>query len=237
MASHLDAAVFAVVLAVGIPIYYAAGYPMPLHLAVTTLSYRLMLALPGPWKQYLHPVITSSLLTVLVIWPLGLAAGSPLTSTLRAYRTGANYIYLWRNPGSPRLPGAGDVLATLLDASIVSLALPMFQYRRELRRHLVTLLIPNLLIAVASVLAYPPLCYRLGIDPRRSLAFASRSLTLALATPATRNLDGDVYTVAALAIASGILGVLVAEKLLRLLRIPEGTLQLCPVWRGKQADI
>ncbi|KAH0598837.1 hypothetical protein MHUMG1_02949 [Metarhizium humberi] len=222
LASHLDASIFALVLLAGIPVYYASGYAMPLHLAVTTLCYRLALATPGPWQRYLHPVLTASLLAVLVIWPLSLAHGSGLTAALRSYKTGANYTRLWRHePGPPLLPGAGDVFSTVLDASIVSLALPMFQYRRELKRHLATLAIPNVLISVGSVLSYPPICRAIGIAPTRSLAFASRSLTLALATPATANLGGDAHTVAALAIASGILGVLVADKMMRLLRIPD----------------
>ncbi|KAF5137232.1 Plastidal glycolate/glycerate translocator 1, chloroplastic [Metarhizium anisopliae] len=222
LASHLDASIFALVLLAGIPVYYASGYAMPLHLAVTTLCYRLALATPGPWQRYLHPVLTASLLAVLVIWPLSLAHGSGLAAALRSYKTGANYTRLWRRePGPPLLPGAGDVFSTVLDASIVSLALPMFQYRRELKRHLATLAIPNVLISVGSVLSYPPICRAIGIAPTRSLAFASRSLTLALATPATANLGGDAHTVAALAIASGILGVLVADKMMRLLRIPD----------------
>ncbi|KAG8405783.1 hypothetical protein J3458_021716 [Metarhizium acridum] len=199
LASHLDASILALVLLASIPVYYASGYAMPLHVAVTTLCYRLALATPGPWQRYLHPVLAASLLAVLVIWPLSLAHGSSLTAALRSYKTGANYTRLWsREPGPPLLPGAGDVFSTVLDASIVSLALPMFQHRRELKRHLATLAIPNVLISVGSVLSYPPVCRAIGIAPTRSLAFASRSLTLALATPATTNLGGDVHTVAAL---------------------------------------
>lgn len=216
LTAHFDTLIFTVLLVASIPIYFTTGYPTPLHLSITTLTYKLTLATPAPYKQYLHPVLTCSLLTVLTIWPLSLANSSSLTTALREYKTGANYLHLQ----SP--PGAGDIFSTILDASIVSLALPMFQYRRELKTHLVTLLIPNIVISVASVFTYPPLCYKIGIEATRSLAFASRSLTLALATPATRNLGGDAYTVAALAIASGILGVLVGERMMRVLRIPEG---------------
>ncbi|KAG4256963.1 hypothetical protein FPRO06_09264 [Fusarium proliferatum] len=74
---------------------------------------------------------------------------------------------------------------------------------------------------VGSLLAYPPLCYACGISAARSLAFASRSLTLALAVPATDNLGGDVNTAAALAIISGILGAVLGARILRWLRVPE----------------
>lgn len=62
----------------------------------------------------------------------------------------------------------------------------------------------------------------IGISPGRSLSFPSRSLTLALATPATQNLGGDLSLVAVLCILSGIMGVLIGPQLLDLLRIPQG---------------
>ncbi len=68
---------------------------------------------------------------------------------------------------------------------------------------------------------YPSLCHALGISPARSLSFASRSLTLALATPATQNLRGDLQLVAVLCIMSGVMGVLVGPTLLKWMRIPE----------------
>lgn len=220
---HLDAAIFAAVfLFVGVPVYYATGYAMPVQLSANVLCYFAAMAIPAAWRRYLHPVLVSSLLTVLVIWPLAAVRGDGLHAALAAYRTGANYLRLWGRTPGPRLPGAGDVFGTALDASIVALALPMFQYRRELRAHSVAIVVPNVLIAVGSLLAYPPLCFAVGITAERSLAFASRSLTLALATPATRNLGGDVNTVAALAIVSGILGVLVGQRLMAWMRIPEG---------------
>lgn len=214
---------FALFLFVGIPVYYSTGYAMPVHLAVNILAWFAAMAIPANWRQYLHPVLVSSLITVLAIWPLAAIRQDTLPETLHAYRTGEKYIQLWRNAqlGQHALPGAGDVFGTVLDASIVALALPMFHYRRELRTHFLSISVPNVAISVASILTYPPLCYACGIAPERSLAFASRSLTLALAVPATTNLGGDVDTVAALAIISGILGVVLGAKMLTLLRVPE----------------
>ncbi|EEY17406.1 conserved hypothetical protein [Verticillium alfalfae VaMs.102] len=152
---------------------------------------------------------------------LGARRRRPLSKALAPYRTGATYLRLWSGDATSALPGAGDMLATVLDASIVSLALPMYQYRRELRAHFLAIVLPNLVLAVASLFCYPVVCYAIGIEARRALAFASRSLTLALAIPATENLGGDVNAVAALAIFSGIAGVLIGERMLRWMRIPE----------------
>lgn len=224
ISANLDVATFVgLFFFTGIPLYYSTGYSMPTHLAVNVLAWFGAMAIPSKWKQYLHPVLVSSLATVLVIWALAAVRGDSLTTSLHAYRTGAKYIKLWRNATKKQdaLPGAGDIFGTLLDASIVALALPMFQYRRELRTHFISIVVPNVAISVGSLLAYPPLCYACGISAARSLAFASRSLTLALAVPATVNLGGDVNTAAALAIISGILGAVLGARILRWMRVPE----------------
>ncbi|KAI0156081.1 LrgB-like family-domain-containing protein [Pestalotiopsis sp. NC0098] len=217
---HLDLFTYTVLfLFVGIPVYYAVGYGMPMHLTFGVLMYFWATALPPKWRQYLHPVLVSSLFTVLGIWVLGLALGHSLEKTLTEYRTGAKYLELWS--GTHELPGAGDILSSVLDASIVALALPMYQYRRELRQHFFAIVTPNILVSIASLFAYPYICCAIGITAERSLAFAARSLTLALATPAVVNLGGDTYTIAAIAIASGIIGALIGQQMLAWLKIPE----------------
>lgn len=209
---------------IGIPLYYTTGYAMPIQLSVNILAYFAAISIPASWRQYLHPVLVSSLFTVLILWALAEIRGDSLADALHVYRTGAKYLQLWENTKFNKLPGAGDIFGTLLDASIVALALPMFQYRRELKEHFVSIVVPNIAIAIGSLFTYPPLCFAIGITAERSLAFASRSLTLALAVPATDNLGGDVNTVAALAIISGILGVIFGQRILAVLKIPEGKL-------------
>ncbi|TAQ87727.1 hypothetical protein B7494_g3961 [Chlorociboria aeruginascens] len=212
----------AMFLFVGIPIYYTTGYAMPVQLTFNVLAYFTAMALPPRWRQFLHPVLVSSAITVLGIWILGLTRGDSLDDVLDAYKTNTKYLQLWNGETNLPAPGAGDIFGSVLDASIVALALPMFQYRKELQRHFFAIVIPNVAISIASLFGYPALCYAIGISSKRSLAFAARSLTLALATPAVSNLGGDLNTVAAVAITSGILGVLIGQKILAWLRIPEG---------------
>ncbi|KAI1427757.1 LrgB-like family-domain-containing protein [Xylaria sp. FL1777] len=220
VSSRLDIVIYMLLFTfVGIPIYYTIGYAMPLQLTFSILTYFAAMSFPSNWRQYLHPVLVSSLFTVLGFWVLGLIKGHSLDATLREFRTGATYLKVW--DGIHQLPGAGDVFASVLDASIVSLALPMYQYRRELKQHFFAIVLPNILISTGSLFAYPYICFAIGISAERSLAFTARSLTLALAIPAVANLGGDSNTVAALAITSGIVGVLIGQKMLALLRIPE----------------
>lgn len=123
---------------VGLPIYYATGYAMPLQLALNVLAYFAALALPENYKRFLHPVLVSSVITILGIWILALCRHEKLRDGLHAYSTEARYLQLWNGQKGLRRPGAGDVLSSVLDVSIVALALPMFQYRNELRRHVGT---------------------------------------------------------------------------------------------------
>ncbi|RMJ19374.1 hypothetical protein CDV36_001018 [Fusarium kuroshium] len=60
-----------------------------------------------------------------------------------------------------------------------------------------------------------------SVFAEHSLALASRSLTVALAIPATENLGGDLSTVAAVAVMSGIIGALIGQRLLNWMRIPK----------------
>ncbi|EFX00220.1 hypothetical protein CMQ_7222 [Grosmannia clavigera kw1407] len=219
---------FCVLLLAGLPSYYSSpGYTMPLHLSVNILMFFSAMALPPSWRQLLHPVIVSAFSTLLIVWLLGRVHGdNSLSSVLGDYRTGSTYLKLWAAAGTEKAntlprPGAGDILSSAMDASIVSLALPMYQYRHELRRHFFAIVLPNIVLSIISLFVYPVVCHAIGISPERSLAFTSRSLTLALATPAVKNLGGDLNTVSAVALISGVLGVLIGRQLLSWLRIPE----------------
>ncbi|KAI9803289.1 MAG: hypothetical protein M1825_002080 [Sarcosagium campestre] len=215
-------AYMALFMLIGLPLYYSTGYAMPAQLCLSILTYFAALSLPARSLRILHPVLVSSALSILGIWVLALTRKLTLREGLATYVTKTRYLQLWRpGHGELPLPGAGDVFSSILDASIVALALPMFQYRHELKRHLLVIAVPTILLATFSLFGYPAVCAAIGLAPARSLAFAARSLTLALATPAATNLGGDLSLVAVLCIMSGILGVLIGPLLLKWMRIPE----------------
>ncbi|MCJ1249929.1 hypothetical protein MMC30_007155 [Trapelia coarctata] len=221
---YLDILTYALIfLFAGLPVYITTGYAMPIQLSLSVLTYQAALALPPTWKRFLHPVLVSSALTIIGIWILALCRRETIQDGLHAYSTKTKYLQIWSG-NSRNLPmlGTGDIFGSVLDVSIVALALPMFQYRKELQRHFLAIVLPNIAISIASLFGYPALCYAIGIESKRSLSFAARSLTLALATPATTNLGGDLNLVAVLCIMSGILGVLMGPAMLKWLKIPEG---------------
>lgn len=210
---------------VGIPIYYGTGYAMPIQLSLNVISYFAALRLPPRYKTYLHPVLVSSAFTIVGVWILALIRRDSLDDGLKAYTTNTKYTQLWDNGQGLKPPGAGDMFGSVLDVSIVALGLPMFRYRNELKARFMTIIIPNVVVSIGSLFAYPIFCYHIGISAPRGLAFASRSLTLALATPATKNLGGDSFTIAPLCIFSGIAGVVVGPLGLNLLKIPKGNVR------------
>jgi putative effector of murein hydrolase len=234
----------AVFFLVGLPVYLTTGYAMPAQLPVNILAYFLALELPVIWRRFLHPALVASVITIAGIYILTACHGQDFTDGLHEYRTRTNYLQLFSGkPGLPK-PGAGDVLSSVLDVSIVALAMPMYQYRAELKRSVsphspiikihtssdrtqfFPIVIPTISIAILSLFGYPIICRAIGISPSRALSFPSRSLTLALATPATQNLGGDLSLVAVLCILSGIMGVVIGPQLLDLLRIPQGKLSV-----------
>ena len=125
----------AIFIFVGVPIYYSTGYAMPIQLCTNVLAYIAALALPPRYKRFLHPVLVSSAITILAIWVLALSHRNSLEDGLEKYSTKTRYLQLWNADKDLEKPGAGDVFSSVLDVSIVSLSIPMFLYRNELKRH------------------------------------------------------------------------------------------------------
>ena len=221
--AHIDASTYAfLLLLIGIPVYFTTRLTFAIHLPLSVICYFIASSLPPSYTRIIHPVLLSSALTIFGIYLFALSHHHTIQEALHSYTTKTRYPQLFSGQTSRYpLPGAGDILSSLLDVSIVALALPMYRYRIELRRHFPSILLPNILLAVASLFGYPALSYALSISSSRSLAFASRSLTLALATPATQNLGGDLQLVAVLCIMSGVMGVLIGPTLMKWLRVPD----------------
>ncbi|EOD47673.1 putative -domain-containing protein [Neofusicoccum parvum UCRNP2] len=195
---------------------------MPLFLSFNVLMFFMANAIPPKIKRVAHPVIVTALFSVLGIWVLALTKGMSLQTGLNLYRTETSYLHYFRGTRGLPLPGAGDILASLLDASIVSLAMPMYQYRRELARYFIAILGPVVALTLPSLFGYPPLCFAFGVSAARSLAMAPRSVTLALAQLSAENLGGELAAISPIAVVSGISGPIFGPTILRLLRIPKG---------------
>jgi hypothetical protein len=119
---------------VGLPVLFIADYAMPAQLALNILAYFLALELPPLWRRFLHPALVSSVITICGIYILAICHGDNFAEGLNAYQTKTRYQQLFAGKQDLPKPGAGDLLSSVLDVSIVALALPMYQYRQELKR-------------------------------------------------------------------------------------------------------
>jgi hypothetical protein len=133
--------IYSIIFLLSLPIFYATSFSTPLFLSLTALSFLFAVhAVPPRVRRVLHPILTCAFLTVMGIWGLGAARGWSLERSLRSYSTGSKYLILFDPTRKTHIPppGAGDVLSSVLDASIVSLAIPMYRYRGEMVSPIVT---------------------------------------------------------------------------------------------------
>lgn len=217
---NLDWILYSIFFLVSIPIYFTTNYAMPYQLSVSVLLFKACLLLPNKCKRILHPILLSFALILLVIFIMTSIKNTNFKNAIKLYKTGRNYSNLFNNKNYPNWPGAGDFLLSLMDISIVSLSLPMFNYRLDLKKYFIVIIVPILCCSFGCLFIYPVVCYHIGISPERSLGFSGRSVTLALGTPLVEALDGSVQLMAVTTIVTGILGVLCGDFVLfKILRV------------------
>lgn len=164
-----------------------------------------------------------------------------LPLALRMYSTGTKYLSLWRPNFSGPGPGAGDVLVSTLDAGIVSLAIPMYRYRRDLKEHvsvlcfllsssnthgyvqffrMMTIIIP---CCSLSLFVWPTVANAFGMDLTRSLAFAARFMSTPLAIELVEALEGDESICVILVVVTGIVAAILKDWFFyKLMRVNRG---------------
>jgi LrgB-like family len=144
---NLDGITWGLLWAIGFIIYMTTSYAMPAQLPLNVLTFFLAMLIPEGTRRFIHPIFPCAGLTIFGVFVLAAIKGQSLdqgsivislrlTAGLEQYKTGTPYIRYYFGPKNDLPPpGAGDLLAAVLDVSIVSLAIPMFNYRGELRRH------------------------------------------------------------------------------------------------------
>ncbi|KAK3064311.1 hypothetical protein LTS18_008343 [Coniosporium uncinatum] len=206
---------------IGIPIYYTIGYTMPIFLAPILLMFHGANAIPRWIKRAVHPVLVTALVMVLVSWVISLTQGHSLQWGLQRFKTGNSYLQYFIGVKSLPPPSAGDILTSMLDATIVAWAMPMLRLPfRPFATVLIEILVPNLFLAIPSLFIYPALCFAIGTSPTNSLAFAPCSITLALAQTSPNNLGGNFNVITPVVVVSGICGLIIGPTILKLIRIP-----------------
>ncbi|KAL2134658.1 hypothetical protein VTI74DRAFT_11236 [Chaetomium olivicolor] len=117
------------------------------------------------------------------------------------------------SPPSPQIQqvgkgwmASGDMAVTLLNSGLVAWGFKLYEHRAQLlSRAGLTVCTVSSLLALLNVACLPLFAHALRIEPAsRALAFAARSVTIALASPVMGMLKGDGGLNAAMVVGSGI---------------------------------
>ncbi|OAA58034.1 LrgB-like protein [Niveomyces insectorum RCEF 264] len=165
----------------------------------------------------LNAVLWSSLGTIAYTAAKVAVKRCTVAEALAAFDTGTTLADLIRSdtagappsgppPTTTATMGAGDLATSVLNAGIVSWGLKLFECRAQLlSRAGLTALAVGSVFALANVVCGPLLVKAMGLAPAsRVLAFAARSVTLALGEPAVVSLGGDTGLNATMVVFNGI---------------------------------
>ncbi len=224
IADLITPTVYFLVFLVGIPLYFCLDFPLLLFLSVNLLTFLASITIvPPSWRRFLHPILSTSVATVLILWAFGAMKGLTIKETLAQYSYDASrYTDIWNPAGyNGPVPGAGDFLFSTLDAGIVALAIPMYRYRKDLLDNfgrMITVLTP---CAALSLFVWPTIARLIGLDVIRSLAFAPRFMSTPLAIELANALRADESITVILVVLTGIVNAILKEPLFKLLRVPD----------------
>ncbi|KAL2158865.1 hypothetical protein VTH06DRAFT_4057 [Thermothelomyces fergusii] len=222
-------------LTVGVPLRYCRGNDVALGTLLIFSSWLTALATQAAIKcthrlsphlrtllsSLLNPVLCTSLAVIAYLLIDGTLSHRPLSVMLDTLQTHTTLSTLLLRPaGTPPTaapqparspPGrmaAGDVATTLLNSGLVAWGLKLYAHRACLfsRAGLAAVTVSSAL-ALANFVGGPLLARAvLGVaPPSEALAFAARSVTIALADPVMDMLGGDGGLNAAMVVGSGIM--------------------------------
>ena len=186
--------IYFVAFIIGLPLYFILDFALLLFLSINLLTFIAAITIVPPRvRRFLHPILSTSVATVLLIWALGAIKGLSIKEALAQYSIGdARYTDLWNPAGyQGPVPGAGDVLFSTLDAGIVALAIPMYRYRKDLRDNFFRMMGVLVPCALLSLFVWPTIGRFVGLDAVRNLAFSARFMSTPLAIEMANTVGAD----------------------------------------------
>lgn len=160
----------------------------------------------------LNAVLWTSLVMIGYTWAKTAARQTTIKATVANFVTGTHLASLIKvadgTTDGESLPimGAGDIALSILNAGIVSWGLKLFECRSQLMsRAGVTVLAVSTIAAASNIIFWPLLAHATGLRPASAdLAFAARSVTIALGGPALESLGADGSLNAVMVVVNGI---------------------------------
>ena len=209
--------------------YRTARWSTPIQtvflFAATCTNYVGAARLPAAFTQAVHPLLTSTVLTWLVLFLSGTTTTGTMTflDGVRAYKTGS---LAWPTAG------AGDLLLFCLGPSVVSFAVSMYSRKQLLMENFCIVVAAMVISSVGGLFGTAAFGAVLQLGGTSSnallirLSLLTRNITTSLAIPVTQLLGGDISIAVVVVVLTGIIGAQYGKRLLDLVHIHD------PITRG-----
>lgn len=221
----IDLVIYVIVFLVGVVLFYTPGGENRSQVIfIATISLVWLFSrriIPHSWTKVLHPTLTTSLLASFGILGIGSTKGFNREQTYDFFYKEMTYLE-FLDPFSKEgivVPGAGDILESVLDAGTVGLAFTIFDYRRDLYHNFFRIFLVVLPNCVLSLLLWPYIARQIGILPAQAIDWAGRSMSAPLALELLKATRGDRNLGAVLVYLTGITVTVFRTPMFRLFRI------------------
>lgn len=190
-----------------------------IFMACTTIgSFIYGARLPKSFTAVVHPLVTSTVVTLGVTHLSAWATNQSFLDVLRMYKAGSL---------SPLKGGAGDFVLFMLGPSVIALSIPMYSRKRLMKENLSVVCLATLVSGLGGLFGTALLVRLLGLaNDVLKISVLPRFVTTALAMAISDLAGGNASITASVVVMTGIFGATVATRFLTLVGVTD------PVTRG-----
>mmetsp|Transcript_23291 Transcript_23291/g.25671 ORF Transcript_23291/g.25671 Transcript_23291/m.25671 type:complete len:313 (-) Transcript_23291:223-1161(-) len=178
---------------------HASSLQAIFHFTTTLAAYVWGALLPNGFTKFIHPLVTCTVLTWILIQLTALSTGSTFKKILSSYCVGSLH---WSDSG------AGDHLLNFLGPSVVSFAIAMYSRKRLLKENLFIIITSMLISAGGGLFGTAAFVRAINLGGTNGalvrLSVLSRNVTAALAMVVTSILNGNISITASVVVLTGI---------------------------------
>merc|ERR1712151_127375 len=174
--------------------------------------------LPPKVTSFLHPIMSATSYTWLVVALFASITGSSFASVLQTYRVGSSHLLH---------AGAGDLLLYMLGPGVCSLSIAMYSRKKLMKQNLAAVLVGMLVSSTGGILSSALYVRFMDIPGAMlRLSLITRNVTTALAMALTTILGGNTAIIASLLVTTGVFGSTFVRKFMNYIGLHD------PVSRG-----
>lgn len=173
---------------------------------VTIASYIFGTRLPKSITAFFHPLVTSTVITLLTTKGFGMITANDFIKVLGTYKSGS--LSFWKG-------GAGDFLLFLLGPSVVSMSIAMYSRKALMKENWLVVFVSTLVSAGGGLFGTAIFVkwLRMANDILR-ISLLPRNITTGLAIAITNIMGGNVAITASVVVMTGIFGATFGTQIL-----------------------